>query len=61
VAVAATTVHLAAEAATAAMFERHFEMKEKKGLDITDVTRDLRQYTLDYDGNQRREWCSQSA
>jgi len=30
VAVAATTVRLAAEAATAAMFERHFEMKEKK-------------------------------
>jgi len=30
VAVAATTVHLAAEAATAAMFERHFEMKEKR-------------------------------
>jgi len=58
--VAATTVHHAAEAATAAMIERHFEM-EKKRLDITDVTGDLRQYTLDYDGNQRREWCSQSA
>jgi len=29
VAVAATTVRHAAEAATAAMFERHFEMKKK--------------------------------